>query len=153
MKVMVVDDEPAIRELLVAILRDEGYQAVEASSGQVALELGPREQPDLLLIDLMMPGMDGRTLVARLRQLPEFGSTPMIMMSAAMRVLGKQEGVVDFLPKPFDLEQLLAALPPLAAEAVVDRVRSDIDAFIAGEAQADDMTMLGIRWHGAAAPP
>lgn len=110
MKILVVDDESAIRDLLVTVLEDEGYQAIAAGGGREALERAPVERPDLVLIDLMMPGMDGRQLVRRLRELPGLDVVPMVMMSAAVRVMTEQEGVVDFLPKPFDLDQLLGTI-------------------------------------------
>lgn len=110
MKVLVVDDEEAIRELLQAVLSNEGYQVICAAGGLEALELAPRERPDLALVDVMMPGMDGRQLVARLRELPEMAGRPMVMMSAVIRFVADQPGVVAFLAKPFDLDQLLATL-------------------------------------------
>ena len=110
MKVLVVDDDPAIRELLVTVLGDEGYDVVTAGDGTEALEMAPRERPDALLVDVMMPRMDGRTLVRRLRELPEVAAAPAIMMSAAVGSAGAMEGVFDFVPKPFDLDRLLDSL-------------------------------------------
>jgi CheY-like chemotaxis protein len=107
---MIVDDEPAICDMLATVLQDEGHQALAVNSGPEALERAPRERPDVFLIDVMMPGMDGRTLVNRLRALPDLEPTPIIMMSAAVRTFAPQPGVVTFLAKPFDLDQLLATL-------------------------------------------
>lgn len=107
---MIVDDEPAICAMLATVLQDEGYAAVAVHSGAEALDRAPRERPDVFLIDVMMPGMDGRTLAARLRAHPELPPTPVIMMSAAVRAFAGQPGVVDFLAKPFDLDLLLDCL-------------------------------------------
>jgi CheY-like chemotaxis protein len=107
---MIVDDEPAICDMLATVLADEGHEAVAVNSGPAALDLAPRERPDVFLIDVMMPGMDGRTLVSRLRAVPELAPTPIIMMSAAVRTFATQPGVVDFLAKPFDLDKLLGSL-------------------------------------------
>jgi CheY-like chemotaxis protein len=107
---MVVDDEPAICDMLTTVLSDEGYQSVAVSSGAEALARAAAERPDLFLIDLMMPGMDGRTLAARLRAMPEMAATPIIMMSAAVRTMATPPGVAEFLAKPFDLDQLLDSL-------------------------------------------
>jgi CheY-like chemotaxis protein len=115
-KVLVVDDDEAIRDMLTSVLGDEGYKVVSAAGGDEALALAPGERPDVVLVDLMMPGMDGRTLVTRLLKLPELAATPMIMMSAALRVFGQHPGVVDFVPKPFDVDRLLAALERAIAE-------------------------------------
>jgi CheY-like chemotaxis protein len=106
---MIVDDEPAICSMLVTVLEDEGYRAVAVNSGPEALARVGDERPDVLLVDIMMPGMDGRTLVARLRALPE-PLAPIIMMSAAVRAFAPQPGVVGFLAKPFDLDQLLDSI-------------------------------------------
>jgi two-component system response regulator MprA len=110
MKVMIVDDEPAICDMLATVLTDEGHEAVAVNSGLEALDRVARERPDVFLIDVMMPGMDGRTLVTRLQALPDVEPTPIIMMSAAVRAFRPQPGVVEFLPKPFDLDQVLASL-------------------------------------------
>ena len=107
---MIVDDEPAICDMLTTVLRDEGHEALAVQSGAEALARAPRERPDVFLIDLMMPGMDGRTLATRLRALPGLAPTPIIMMSAAVRTMAIQPGVVEFLAKPFDLDQLLDSL-------------------------------------------
>jgi CheY-like chemotaxis protein len=109
-KILVVDDEPAIRDLLVAVLEDEGYRTVAASSAPRALELLSAEQPNLVLMDIMMPEMDGREAFRRMEEQPELARIPVVMMSAAYaadRVPGR---VAAFLPKPFDLEQLLATI-------------------------------------------
>ena len=107
---MIVDDEPAICDMLTTVLQDEGHEALAVNSGAEALARAPGERPDVFLIDLMMPGMDGRTLAARLRAQPDLGPTPIVMMSAAVRTMALQPGVVEFLAKPFDLDQLLDSL-------------------------------------------
>ena len=107
---MIVDDEPAICDMLTTVLQDEGHDALAVHNGADALARAPRERPDVFLIDVMMPGMDGRTLAARLLALPDLPPTPIIMMSAAVRTFAAQPGVVAFLAKPFDLDQLLDSL-------------------------------------------
>ena len=82
-KILVVDDEPAILDMILAILREEGYTALAAESGPRALDLLPREQPDVLLLDLMMPGMDGREVCRRMRALPDLDNTRIVLISAA----------------------------------------------------------------------
>jgi CheY-like chemotaxis protein len=106
-KIMVVDDEPAIRELLAAVLRDEGYIVVAVGTGTQALELLPRERPDLVLLDIMMPDIDGREVYRRMRQLPELDDTRVILASAAVQLkLPDAQGTL-FLPKPFEVDALL----------------------------------------------
>lgn len=104
---MVVDDEAAIRDLLVALLEDEGYAVVTAEDGHQALDLLRTERPDLVLLDIMMPGMDGREVCRRMRDMPNGRDLPIVLMSAAMQPEVGGCPVSAFLPKPFDIEQLL----------------------------------------------
>ncbi len=105
--VLVVDDEPSIRDLIVVVLEEEGYRALAASSGVFALHLVATEQPDLVLLDMMMPKMDGRETLRRLRLLPEWQNTPVVVMSAAVTAANVGDGVAAFIAKPFDLGALL----------------------------------------------
>src|SRR5688500_8528352 len=98
--ILVAEDELAIRDLLVEVLRDEGYATLAAADVREALELAGRERPDLVLMDVMMPRLDGRVVVRRMRERPELGEVPVILMSAAAPVDPAELGVV-FLPKPF----------------------------------------------------
>ena len=109
-KIMVVDDEPAIRDLIVAVLEDEGYEVVVAISGRRAIELLPQERPDLVLMDIMMPEMDGREAFRRIRELPDLAHTPVVMMSAATAPDRLAPRVSAFLAKPFDLDHLLETI-------------------------------------------
>ena len=109
-KILVVDDEPAIRELIVAVLEDEGYHAIGAGSGTRALELIPNERPDLVLMDIMMPEMDGREALRRMREQPDLARIPVVMMSAAFAADRVGYRISAFLPKPFDLDHLLSTV-------------------------------------------
>ena len=114
--VLVVDDERAIREVIVKLLVDEGYRVVAAEDGAQALELLPRERPDLVLLDIMMPLVDGREVVRRLRQMPGLEATQVVLMSAAVAP-APDDRVAAFLPKPFDVERLLETVGQLLGEA------------------------------------
>lgn len=114
-KILVVDDEPAIRELIVAVLEDEGYNAIGAGSGLRALELMPDERPDLVLMDIMMPEMDGREALRRMRDRPDLAAIPVVMMSAAFAPNRIGQRVSGFLPKPFDLNHLLTTVAQILA--------------------------------------
>jgi len=114
-KILVVDDEPAIRELIVAVLEDEGYIAIGAGSGLRALELLPDERPDLVLMDIMMPEMDGREALRRMRNRPDLATIPVVMMSAAFAPNRIGQRVSGFLPKPFDLDHLLTTVAQILA--------------------------------------
>jgi len=82
-KILIVEDEPDLAEALMIKFRHEGYSAVKAENGQVGLEKAVAEKPDIILLDLMMPVMDGKTMLSKLRDLPDFKSTPVIILSNA----------------------------------------------------------------------
>jgi two-component system response regulator MprA len=113
--VLVVDDDRAIRESLDRALDIEGYRVVMAADGAQALDLVASEQPDLVVLDLMMPNVDGLTVCRRLRARRD--RTPILMLTARTetsdRVSGLDAGADDYLPKPFDLDELLARIRAL----------------------------------------
>jgi DNA-binding response OmpR family regulator len=110
-KVLVVDDDLLIRQFLTTGLRYEGYQVVEARDGAEALTLATRFQPDIVILDLMMPGTDGYDVCRRLRGRPDLG---IIMLTAKDelqdRVRGLDLGADDYLVKPFEFEELLSRI-------------------------------------------
>jgi two-component system, chemotaxis family, chemotaxis protein CheY len=107
--VLVVDDDPDILEALSEILEAEGFEVRRAKNGLEALErLGPTA-PDLVLLDLMMPVMDGWEFAQKMRQKDEYGRVPIIVLSADRNVgnKAKEIGAVGHLAKPFELNDLL----------------------------------------------
>ncbi len=118
MTVLVVDDDPSIVELVVLALEDEGYRVQHAVDG-AALRLAQEEPPDLILLDYMMPGMDGGEVSRRLRADPRTAAVPIVMMSAVQRlcVTAADLPVDDLLPKPFDLAHLYQAVAHWARAA------------------------------------
>ncbi len=105
--ILVVDDEPTICEFIHEFLEDEGYQSVCAGNGAEALEQIQRTRPDLVLMDIMMPGLDGREVVRQLQEHPTYSAIPVILMSAAVRWDEAIDGPIQFISKPFDLDRLL----------------------------------------------
>ena len=105
--VLVVDDEPVLRAVVREILHEEGYAVIEAADGHVMLEIMTRERPDLVLMDVMMPGVDGREAYRQLRSRPEYHEVPVVMMSAAVEPHGLDPSIAGFMAKPFDLNQLV----------------------------------------------
>ncbi len=105
--VLIVDDEPALRSVIRAVLSDEGYEVLEAPHGMAMLELLSRQRPDLVLLDVMMPGGDGREAYRELRARPDLVDIPVVMMSAAVRPNGLDPSITGYLRKPFDLGHLL----------------------------------------------
>ena len=110
-KILVVDDEDDILQFLELVLREKGYDVVTAAGGQEALTRAQIEKPDLVLLDIMMPQMDGWEVLKLLRVDEETASIPVAMLSARTeakdRVQGLQEGAIDYICKPFALQELL----------------------------------------------
>jgi len=114
-RILYVEDEPDIRMVAQLALEAVGGFTLEAcSSGQEALEKIAAFRPQLILMDVMMPGMDGPTALARIRELPAFAGTPVVFMTAKVQpqevASYKQLGAVDVVPKPFDPMTLASTL-------------------------------------------
>ena len=110
-KILVVDDTPSNVKLLVDILGAKGYAVVTATNGTEALECVEREAPDLVLLDVMMPGMSGYDVCRKLRDNPATAMLPVIMVTALdpgqERVKGIDAGADDFLTKPIDRKSVV----------------------------------------------
>ncbi|GAA0406229.1 response regulator transcription factor [Microbispora corallina] len=125
-RLLVVDDEPVVRELLSATLRFAGYTVASAATGAQAIDAARAESPALVLLDVMLPDMDGFEVIRRLRELPRPleggrpGTVPVLFLTArdatADKINGLRLGGDDYVTKPFDLEELLARI-----EAVLRR--------------------------------
>lgn len=102
-KVLVVDDEEYIVDLLSLLLEDDGHVPLRAYNGREALDLAIRDQPALVIADVMMPVMDGEELVRRIKGDPALAQTPVILMSA-LGSIRRRSIADDFVSKPFDLE-------------------------------------------------
>lgn len=105
-RLLVVDDELAILEALQEVLSSEGYAVSTASNGAEGLLRAAEHPPDLVLLDLMMPVMDGWEMLRRMQEDPQLQRVPVIIMSAG-RVSPSELNGLHFLAKPFDLERLL----------------------------------------------
>ena len=107
--ILVVDDEPIVREVVVKYLRREGYRTLEAGDGELAKTLVESERPDLVVLDLMLPGADGLSVCRWIRAR---GSLPIIMLTArgeeADRIVGLEVGADDYVTKPFSPRELAA---------------------------------------------
>ena len=135
-RVLVADDDRAVRESLVRALNLEGYVVSAASDGAKALEMIGVEQPDALVLDVMMPMIDGLTVCRVLRS--EKNRLPILMLTARTetsdRVLGLDAGADDYLPKPFALEELLARL-----RALLRRTNPSVDESASADLVLDDL--------------
>lgn len=112
LKALIVDDEQAIVDLVRHHLEKEGIVCLEASEGETALQLARTERPDLLVLDLMLPGVDGLEICRLLRREPATASMVMIMLTAKAeevdRVVGLEMGADDYVVKPFSPRELVA---------------------------------------------
>ncbi|MFM5951976.1 MAG: response regulator transcription factor [Micrococcales bacterium] len=110
-RVLVVEDEQSLREPLVYMLEKEGYEVLEAADGNVAIELFRANNPDLVLLDLMMPGMSGNEVCRVIRQT---SNVPVIMLTAKDseidKVVGLEIGADDYVTKPYSTRELLARM-------------------------------------------
>lgn len=108
--ILVVDDDQAMRLMLETVLLDEGYSVILARNGKEGLELAARQRPALVLLDLMMPVMDGWQFLEAIKQMPEFADLPVVLLSASRQIAStaRDNPVKAYLPKPFELVKLLA---------------------------------------------
>jgi CheY-like chemotaxis protein len=115
--ILVCDDDPVILRLLQVNLELEGYGVVLASHGQEAFEKAAEDPPDLIILDIMMPRMDGYQTVDKLRELGSTKDIPVVFLSAKAQQAdierGKKYGVAEYLTKPFDPAELLEAVERL----------------------------------------
>ncbi|MDK7047697.1 response regulator transcription factor [Corynebacterium tuberculostearicum] len=127
MKILVVDDEQAVRESLRRSLRFNGYEVLTANDGLEAVETVRAENPELLILDVMMPNMDGLEVCRSLRS--EGWDRPILVLTArdgvSDRVAGLDAGADDYLPKPFALEELLARVRSLVRRASADSIAAE----------------------------
>ena len=118
--ILVVDDEPSIVDLVRFTLEDADVRVVEASDGAEALVLARRIKPDLILLDVQMPRLDGLEVCRQLRREPAFARAPIVLLTAAGqeadRARGRQAGADEYLTKPFSPLALLALVEALVPE-------------------------------------
>lgn len=108
--ILIVEDEPILRDVLKEVLVDSGYRVLTAGSGWLALAILEQERPDAIVLDVMLPGMDGRDAYREIRKLPEMESVPIIMMSSIVRPSQLDPGIAAFLSKPFNLDTILTTI-------------------------------------------
>jgi two-component system chemotaxis response regulator CheY len=109
--ILAVDDSASIRQMVSFTLKSAGYDVVEAVDGQDGLDKAKTKSINLVLTDQNMPRMDGLTLIKNLRGLPQYASTPILMLttesSDAMKAQGRSAGATGWLVKPFDPQKLI----------------------------------------------
>lgn len=118
-KILICDDDPLLLELMEFRLQAKGYEVVKAVDGAQALSLVGAEQPDIVVLDAMMPKSDGFEVLARIKNDPELSAIPVVMLTARKGekdiVSALEKGADDYLVKPFIPEELLARLARLVS--------------------------------------
>jgi CheY-like chemotaxis protein len=110
-RILICDDDPVILRLLEVNLELEGYEVLSAHNGEEAVEIASAEKPDLVILDIMMPKLDGYQTAERLKSQDDTKEIPVVFVSAKAQLSdiekGKSYGVADYLTKPFDPSDLL----------------------------------------------
>lgn len=136
-KILVVDDDRTLLRFLDEYLQREQYQVITANGGEQALRSFYQQQPDLVVLDVMMPGMDGWEVCARIRELAD---TPIILLTAktseADKLRGFRLGVDDYITKPFSLPELAARVRAVLARTVAHR-QGEVSTYSAGSLAVD----------------
>ncbi len=145
--ILIVDDEKTIVDMLVYNLQREGYNTLEANDGEQAVKTALEKKPDLILLDIMLPKMDGLAVCKRIRQTL---SVPILMISAKDeeidKILGLELGADDYITKPFSIRELMARvkanlrkaeIAETAEEENVDKSQSNANLIVVGELTLD----------------
>ena len=129
-KILVVDDDPNIAHLIHLYLQKEGYQVITESRGDTALASFRKDPPHLIILDIMLPGMDGWQVCRTIRQ---SSNIPIIMLSAKDetfdKVLGLELGADDYITKPFESKELIARVKAVLRRSVPENTQSDTLSF------------------------
>jgi DNA-binding response OmpR family regulator len=128
--ILVIDDEPELVKLLDYNLTKAGYLVLTAKDGESGLAAARKHAPDAIVLDVMMPGLDGWEVCKRLRQDPSTSALPLLMLTAkaeeADRVLGLELGADDYVTKPFGVRELLARVKALLRRSEVSAVSPEV---------------------------
>jgi two-component system, OmpR family, response regulator ResD len=140
-RILVVDDEPTVREVVQHYLEREGYRVQAAEDGPAALAAFGADAPDLIVLDLMLPGVDG---IEVCRQVRAKASTPIIMLTAkgheSDRIVGLELGADDYVVKPFSPRELVARVRSVLRRTLVGDGRGPTPPLRAGDVQVDPVT-------------
>ena len=130
-RILVVDDEEHILELLEYNLEQEGYQALKADTGEKALDILKKEEVDLVILDWMLPGMNGIDVLKKIRSSENHSQLPVILLTAKgdeiSKVLGLEIGADDYLTKPFGVHELFARIKAVLRRSNKNNLKKEED--------------------------
>lgn len=146
-KVLVVEDDKRILKLIVENLIDEGYEAITANDGEAALNLAIHSNPDIIVLDLNIPKLNGSEVCAQVRKRKLI--VPIIMLTARKsssdKISGLKLGADDYLTKPFNMEELLARIEALLRRALIPKVGKKITHYTLGRISIDFVKMEALK--------
>jgi DNA-binding response OmpR family regulator len=149
MRILVVDDDPPSVKMTAFLLREEGYEVITADNGRAALELVESQSPDLVIMDVMMPHIDGLEVTRRIRQTMD---VPIIILSAkgetADKVTGLEVGADDYLAKPFEPSELIARVKAVLRRSEIFAYGDSQSQVAVGELRLDPVGNKVIRNDG-----
>lgn len=148
--IAIVDDEVKIREMVRAYLQNEGYETVEALDGVAAVELVDNHKVDLILLDVMMPNMDGLQALREIRM--KHKKTPVIMLTAKSeeidKLLGLEMGADDYITKPFSMRELTARIKAVLRRCSSDDVIDELDEILIRDEIEINLTTYLVKVNG-----
>lgn len=152
MKILIIDDEPAVRDAYASKLRSNGYDVITASDGREGVQLFDLEQPDLIVLDMVMPEMDGLAVVRRVRELSQ---TPILIFTAQATkedevIQGLEAGADEYLVKPVRLNEFVARVQALLRRAQLMTPAADVlyeDDRLIINLQTREVLVEGVRQH------
>ncbi|MGQ9553682.1 MAG: response regulator [Anaerolineae bacterium] len=145
-KVLVIDDDPDLREMLHLLLSQADFDVVLAADGLGGLRLAQEQHPDVILLDVMMPGMDGHQVLHHLRNLPEVSAVPVIMLTALNTLRHVQSlvahGARDYVIKPFEANVLIERVHRILSKAAADANAATEQDLSAGRERAEKLFVI-----------
>ena len=129
--ILIVDDEKSIRELLAFNLEKEGYKTIEADNGVDAVDKALNQKPDLILLDVMLPRMDGISVCKKLRYALNINTVPILMVSAkdteSDKIVGLEMGADDYITKPFQIREVMARIKANLRKAEITNINNEMN--------------------------
>ncbi|GAG90070.1 unnamed protein product, partial [marine sediment metagenome] len=143
-KILVIEDDPSALRLIEYTLQQEGYQVLTVPNGLEGLRKARREEPDLIIIDIMLPGIDGFEVCHRLRAEPQTAKLPILILSAKAREMDKATGLTvgadDYMTKPADPLEIISRVESLLAKKTA--AKSEMVAFVGSKRGAGTTTLV-----------